>query len=88
MITAYYEDISSYVTADILGFQLADLLGPLWGGLLFNSLGYTGIFLLEALTSMVTGLLLCSFQGHERAHPLLHIQELDSLSIFKIFKIL
>lgn len=80
MIAAYYEDVSSYITVEVLGIQMADLLGPLWGGLLFNSLGYTGIFLVQAFTALLSGLLMCYFKPHERAHPLQHIQEEDTLA--------
>ena len=44
MISSYYNPYSSYLSAEILGIQLSVLVGPLWGGLLFNLLGYTGIF--------------------------------------------
>ena len=77
MVSVYYDDFSSYITVMMLGVQLADLLGPLWGGFLFNTLGYTGIFLVQGLASLAAGLLLCYFRGHERAHPLQHIQEED-----------
>ena len=70
MIAAYYEDMSTYITVLILGVQLADLLGPLWGGLLYPFLGYTGIFVTQGLLALLTGLLICYFRGHEKAHPL------------------
>ena len=44
MISSYYHPYSSYLSAEILGIQLSVLVGPLWGGLLFNLLRYTGIF--------------------------------------------
>lgn len=45
MISTYFpDDYNSYFVAYNLGMSLADAMGPLWGGLLFHSLGYGGIF--------------------------------------------
>ena len=55
MIPSYYEAFSSYISVTLLGIQMAELLGPLWGGLLFNPLGYTGIFVVQSLTILVNG---------------------------------
>ena len=86
MIPSYYESFSSYMTVELLGVQLAELLGPLWGALLFNSLGYTGIFTVQSLTILVTGLMMCYFRRHERDHPLIQIQEEDRLGWCEILK--
>ena len=84
MIPSYYEAFSSYISVTLLGIQMAELLGPLWGGLLFNPLGYTGIFLVQSLSILVTALMMCYFRRYERAHPLLQIQEDDQVGYCKL----
>ena len=86
MISSYYEESSSYLNAEILGIQLSVLVGPLWGGLLFNLLGYTGIFAAQSVMLLFSGLLVCYFRGHERAHPLIQIQSADTLGYCAIIK--
>ena len=86
MISTYYpNNASSYINAEIFGILLSELVGPLWGGLLFGELGYTGLFLLQSGTTLLFSLLLCYFRDHERAHPPLQIQDDDVLSYCEIF---
>ena len=87
MITSYYRDYSSYISAKILGVQIGNCVGPLWGGLLFNALGYTGIFLVQSATTFLGGLLVCYFRKHEKANPLIQIQQPDSLGTWRLFKV-
>ena len=53
----------------MMGYQLSELIGPVWGGLLFTHLGYTGIFLAQAGFLLLSSALLSYFTSHERAHP-------------------
>ena len=46
MITSYFQNYSSLLVADVIGLQTAELIGPLWGALLFQYINYSGIFLI------------------------------------------
>lgn len=71
MISAYYTNYASYIGISVFGVHLAELFGPLWGGLLFKTLGYSGIFIVQSAVVIVIGLvLLCYFRAHEQSHPL------------------
>ena len=61
MISAYYSDNASFINAEVFGVLLSTFLGPLWGGLLFDALGYSGIFLVETVTILLIALMLCYF---------------------------
>ena len=67
MISSYYQEYSSFFTALMLGTQTADLIGPLWGGLLYNSIGYLGIFVTQACIILPNPFLLILFKEKERA---------------------
>ena len=69
MVSAYFVESASYINAEIFGVLLAEFVGPLWGGLLFDSLGYTGLFFLQGVTILVFSLTLCYFRDHERQNP-------------------
>ena len=69
MISAYYDNSASYISAEVFGVMLGAFLGPLWGGLLFRLLGYTGIFVVQSATIFLFSLLLCYFRSYESAHP-------------------
>ena len=45
MITTYFNRSRTHMSIFFLSIQLADVVGPLWTGLLFNYLGYVGSFL-------------------------------------------
>ena len=70
MISAYYTHNASYINAEVFGTMLSGFVGPLWGALLFDLLGYTGIFLVQSATILLIGLTLCYFRGHETTHSL------------------
>ena len=53
-----------------LGIALADAGGPLFGGLLFDLLGYSGIFFAESIITALSGLLALWFRKYEADHPL------------------
>lgn len=82
MASAYFRNFSSYLSVILLGIQLADLLGPLWGGLLFRLLGYVGIFMAQSVLMAAAALSILYFRRHEQAHPLVQIEEDDSLGYF------
>ena len=62
MITEYYQNYPAYITVQILGIQIAELVGPLWGGLLFDLIGYTGIFVAQSATALLAGFCVCFFR--------------------------
>lgn len=71
MASAYYLQNASYINAMVFGAFLSEFIGPLWGGLLFEVVGYTGLFLLQSATILVFSLALCYyFRDLDRAHPL------------------
>ena len=69
MSSIYYDGKSSYQTAFMMGYQISELIGPAWGGLLYNSLGYTGIFFAQAGVLLLSSALLCYFRSLEKKHP-------------------
>lgn len=69
MIPSYFEHYSSYFVVSSLGFQTADVVGPMLGAFLFQYLGYIGIFALQSLVCFLTSFLLLSFLNHERRNP-------------------
>ena len=50
--------------------MLSGFVGPLWGGLLFDVLDYTGIFAVQSSATLFISLNLCYFRKHESTHPL------------------
>ena len=88
MIPSYFPDYSSYFTANSIGLQLSDMLGPVWGGLLYNSLGYSGIFILQSAICFSSAFLLLFFLPHERSNPYHKPATVHSvLGYWRIFKI-
>ena len=75
MALTYHESSASYLVALQLGFGLADMSGPLWGGLLYDSLGYSGIFWLEAGLTALCCLITLLFINHEAKHPVTRSSE-------------
>ena len=63
---------------------MAELLGPLWGGLLFNPLGYTGIFLVQSLSILVTALMMCYFRRYASFSDSHKASVLHNLVLLKI----
>ena len=70
MISAYFLEPASLFVAFNLGDSIADAGGPLFGGLLFDLLGYSGVFFAESITTAVCGLLALWFRKYEADHPL------------------
>ena len=87
MAPAYFESYSSYLTAINLGLDLADLLGPLWGGLLFSLLGYIGIFAAQSLLSFLTSFMVLYFRSHEKSNPYRSVDSGNSLSYCALIKV-
>ena len=69
MAGSYYSEPSSFFVAISLGFAIGDAAGPLWGGLLFETLGYSGIFLVQAGVSFCIMLLVLYFRKYEKLNP-------------------
>ena len=65
MATTYFERSRTYLSVCFLGIQLAEVVAPLWTGLLYNYCGYVGYFLTLRLLPLISGLLLCYFRPHE-----------------------
>ena len=87
MLPSYYETYSSYLVAFNLGIQLADAVGPVFGGLLFPYLGYVGIFALLSLICFSTAFLLLCFKPLERSNPYQEPNEATTLSYWSLFSV-
>ena len=87
MIPSYFQNYSSFLVAYSLGVQLADLTGPLFGGLLFRYLGYFGIFLLQSLLFFFSNFLLLCFTSYERNNPYQEPVEQATLSYSSLLKV-
>ena len=61
-------------------------MGPIWGGLLFDALGYIGIFAVQSALLLASAFLVLYFRTYERAISQVMAQEQDALTYCKILK--
>ena len=87
MIPSYFDHYSSYLVAYSLGIQLSDLVGPIFGGLLFRHLGYIGIFSAQSGLCFLSSFLLLFFRDHEARNPYRQANQATTISYWSILKI-
>ena len=87
MIPSYFENYSSYLVAFSLGVQLADLVGPLFGGLLFKYLSYIAIFIVQSFLCLLSGFLLLCLTRYERSNPYHEANQANALSYWSVLKV-
>lgn len=87
MITTYYVNPTTYLMVQELGLILADVGGPLWSGLLFDPLGYVGIFVTLGLFPLYAAFLLCFFRSKDKMYAQPDSQVSSTLTYFEIIKV-
>ena len=56
------------------------MIGPIWGALLFLSLGYSAVFVAQAVVIFVNALVLGVLREKERTHPHIKIENNKRIS--------